>query len=100
MTPSPTRLARYRRVERRRGLPLPVRAAMAASIALLSLGIVWVASGAVGPAVDGAVRGLGGFVNSVGSVVASPAPTPPPTIADAPAVVPPVRPTPTTTSWT
>ena len=91
MTPSPTRLARYRRVERRRGLPLPVRAAMAASIALLSLGIVWVASGAVGPAVDGAVRGLGGFVNSVGNVVASPAPTPPPSIADAPAVVPPTE---------
>ena len=64
---------------------------MAASIVLLSLGIVWVASGAVGPAVDGAVRGLGGFVNSVGSVVASPAPTPPPTIADAPAVVPPAE---------
>jgi hypothetical protein len=92
VTPSPTRLARYRRVERRRGLPLPVRAAMAASIALLSLGIVWVASGAVGPAVDGAVRGLGGFVNSVSNVVASPAPTPPPSIADAPAVVPPPEP--------
>ena len=91
VTPSPTRLARYRRVERRRGLPLPVRVAMAASIALLSLGIVWVASGAVGPAVDGVVRGFGGFVNSVGSAVASPAPTPPPSIADAPAVVPPTK---------
>ena len=91
VTPSPTRLARYRNVERRRGLPLPVRAAMAASIALLSLGMVWVASGAVGPAVDGAVRGIGGFVNSVGNVVASPEPTLPPTIAEAPTVVPPAE---------
>jgi hypothetical protein len=65
---------------------------MVASIALLSLGIVWVASGAVGPAVDGAVRGLGGFVNSVGNVVSSPEPTAPPLIPDAPVVVAPEQP--------
>jgi hypothetical protein len=87
VSPSPTRLSRYRNIERRRGLPLPVRLAMAVSIALLSLGIVWVASGAVGPAVDGAVRGLGGFVNSVGNVVSSPAPTTAPLIPEAPTVV-------------
>jgi hypothetical protein len=65
---------------------------MAASVILLSMGVVWVASGAVGPAVDGAVRGLGGFVNSVGSVVASPDMTPPPSTADAPAVIAPAEP--------
>ena len=92
VSPSPTRLSRYRNIERRRGLPLPVRAAMAVSIALLSLGIVWVASGAVGPAVDGAVRGLGGFVNSVGNVVSSPEPTTAPLIAEAPTVVAPSEP--------
>ncbi|HKF84972.1 MAG TPA: hypothetical protein VKB30_04240 [Candidatus Limnocylindrales bacterium] len=81
----------YRNIERRRGLPLPVKAAMAASIALLSLGIVWVASGAVGPAMDGAVRGVGGFVSSVGSAVSSPEPTSAPAIADAPTVVAPLE---------
>jgi hypothetical protein len=69
-----------------------VKLAMVASIALLSLGIVWVASGAVGPAVDGAVRGLGGFVSSVGNVVSSPEPTTAPLIPEAPTVVAPDQP--------
>jgi hypothetical protein len=60
---------------------------MGASLALLSMAILWVASGAVGPAVDGAVRGFGGFVNSVGTIVSSPEPTSAPSIADAPTVV-------------
>jgi len=84
--PSPTRLARYRRVERRRALPLPIKAAMAATVVLLSIGILWVASGAVGPMVDGAVKGLGNVVSSIGNVVASPNATEPPAIADAPTI--------------
>jgi hypothetical protein len=90
--PSPTRLARYRRVERRRALPLPIKAAMAASVVLLSMGILWVASGAVGPAVGGAVKGLGEVVSSIGNVVSSPAATEPPAIADAPSIVAPDEP--------
>ncbi len=87
MQPSPTRLARYQRIERRRALPLPVKAAMAASVVLLSLGILWVASGAVGPLVDNAVKGLGNVVSSIGNVVASPDATQAPAIADAPTIV-------------
>jgi hypothetical protein len=60
---------------------------MAASVAVLSLAILWIASGAVGPAVDGAVKGVGSFVNSVGSIVSSPEPTSAPLIADAPSIV-------------
>jgi hypothetical protein len=85
--PSPTRLSRYRKVERRRALPLPIKAAMAASVVVLSLGILWVASGAVGPVVNGAVKGLGNVVSSIGNVVSSPDPTTPPAIADAPSIV-------------
>lgn len=92
MSPSPTRLSRYRRVERRRGLPLPVKAAMAVSVVLLSFGVLWVASGAVGPVVDGAVRGIGGLVNSVGNVVSSPAATEAPATSDSPVVVAPDQP--------
>ena len=51
---------------------------MAATVVLLSIGILWVASGAVGPMVDGAVKGLGNVVSSIGNVVASPDATEPP----------------------
>ncbi|HEY3335771.1 MAG TPA: hypothetical protein VGK16_11115 [Candidatus Limnocylindrales bacterium] len=74
-------------MERRRALPIPIKAAMAASVLLLSLGVLWVASGAVGPMVDGAARGLGNVVSSIGNAVSSPAPTAPPAIADAPSIV-------------
>ncbi len=89
MTPSPTRLARYRRVERRRGLPLPFKALLAAAVVLLSVGVLSVASGAVGPVASGIVTGVSGLVDTVGNVVSSPAPTAPPAIADAPSIVPP-----------
>jgi len=51
-----------------------------------------VATGAVGPVVDGVGRGVGGFVASVTSVVSSPEPTPPPAITDAPSIVGPDEP--------
>jgi hypothetical protein len=73
-------------------MPLPIKAAMAASVGVLSLAILWIASGAVGPAVDGAVRGIGGLVTTVGNVVSSPEPTGAPAIADAPSIVQPAEP--------
>jgi Glucodextranase, domain B len=90
--PSPTRLARYRRVERRRALPLPIKATLAASVVLLSMGILWVASSAVGPMVNAALTGLGEVVSSIGNVVSSPEPTEPPAIATAPSIVAPDEP--------
>ena len=87
MTPSPTRLARYRRIERRRSLPLVVKALLALSIVLLSVGILWTATGAVGPIASTLANGFGGFVSTVTSVVSSPSPTDVPTLPDAPVIV-------------
>lgn len=65
---------------------------MGLSVLMLSAGILWIASGAVGPFVTGLASGFGGFVNSVGNIVASPQATAPPSIADAPSVVAPEQP--------
>lgn len=89
IAPSPTRLARHRRIERRRGLPLAAQAFLAVSIGLLGLTILWVASGSVGPFVSSVVRGVGGFVGDVGNLVSSPSPTAAPPISGAPSVRPP-----------
>ena len=92
IAPSPQRLARHRRIDRRRGLPLPFGAALAATVLALGLGILWFASGTVGPAVGGMVSGFGGFVNTVGAVVGSAPPTAPPQTSDAPTIVAPEQP--------
>ena len=39
--PSPTRLTRYRRIERRRGLPFAAKALLATSIVVMGGFIVW-----------------------------------------------------------
>ncbi len=86
VTPSPTRLAGYRRIERRRGLPLVMKVFLAASLLALGGTIVWAVSGAVGPFLATVVSGFGGFVAEVGAVAASPAVTAAPDIPDAPAI--------------
>src|SRR5262249_49322511 len=90
--PSPDRLARHRRIDRRRGLPMPIGAALAVAVALLGLGIVWIGSGSVGPFLSSAVKGFGGFVANVGAAVGSTPPTAGPSIADAPSIVAPDQP--------
>ncbi len=90
--PSPTRLARHRRIERRRSLPLAAKASLAIAVAALSLGVLWVASGSVGPVIASAVHGFGSFVASIGSAVSSPDPTAAPPVADAPTIVSPEEP--------
>jgi Glucodextranase, domain B len=92
VAPSPARLGRHRRIERRRNLPLPVKAALVLAIVAMGAGILWVASGSVGPVVASAVRGFGGFLSSIGNAVSSPAPTDAPAIADAPTIVSPEEP--------
>jgi hypothetical protein len=76
----------YRRIERRRGLPLVLKAFLAASVLVLGGAILWVASGQVGPFVSGVVRGFGGFVSQVGAIAGSPTPTQAPDLADAPSI--------------
>ena len=75
VTPSPTRLTGYRRIERRRGLPLVMKAFLALSVVMLGAAILWAGSGQVGPFISSVVKGFGGFVSQVGVVAGSPKPT-------------------------
>lgn len=87
VTPAPTRLGRYRSIERRRGLPLPMKAFLAVAVVLLGGAVLWVSLGMVGPAVGALVKGLGGLVSQVGTVVIpSASPTPVPDLADSPTI--------------
>jgi hypothetical protein len=87
--PSPTRLARHRRIERRRGLPLAAQLGLGALVVALGMGVLWVASGSVGPAVASAVKGFGNVVESIVAVGGTPEPSETPMIAEAPTIVPP-----------
>ena len=92
VTPSPTRLTGYRRVERRRGLPLVMKAFLALSVVLLGGAILWAGSGQVGPFISSVVKGFGGFVSQVGVAAGSPKPTEAPALADAPSIAVPEQP--------
>lgn len=87
--PSPTRLSRHRRIERRRDLPLAARLGLAALILALGAGVFWVASGSVGPVVAAAVSGFGNVIESITTISVTPEPSATPAVADAPTVVPP-----------
>jgi Glucodextranase, domain B len=84
--PSPTRLGQYRRLERRRGLPLVAKLLLGSSIVVLGALILWAGSGGVGPFLASIVRGFGGFVQTVGTAVSSPAPTEAPITSGAPVI--------------
>ncbi len=84
--PSPRRMDRYRDLERRRGLPLPMKLFLAVAILALGASIVWIGSGAVGPFVSSVVAGIGGFVTQVGGVVSSSAPTAAPEVGEPPTI--------------
>jgi hypothetical protein len=92
VAPSAARLARHRRIERRRGLPPGLNALLMVAILALGATIVWVGSGTVGPLVSGVVSGFGGFVTKISSSVGSQPPTAPPAISGAPAVLAPAEP--------
>jgi bacillopeptidase F len=92
VTPSPTRLSGYRRIERRRGLPLAMKALLALSVVMLGGAILWAGSGQVGPVISSVVKGFGGFVTQVGVVAGSPKPTDAPDLADAPSIEVPEKP--------
>ncbi|HEY4190552.1 MAG TPA: Ig-like domain-containing protein [Candidatus Limnocylindrales bacterium] len=87
MAPSPQRLARHRRIDRRRGMPLPFGAVLAAAVLVLGIGVLWIANGVVGPVVAGVANGIGGLVNTVGEAVGSAPPTAAPVTSDAPSIV-------------
>lgn len=86
VAPSPTRLAGYRRIERRRGIPLAMKGFLAAAIALLGIVIVMLVAGQVGPFVTAVTKGFGGFISQVGIAVSSPAPSESPAAPDAPTI--------------
>lgn len=92
VTPSPTRLTGYRRIERRRGLPLAMKAVLALSIVMLGGAILWVGSGQVGPFISSVVGSFGELVAQVGEVAGSPEPTDSPDLADAPSIEIPEKP--------
>ena len=92
VTPNPARLAQYRRIERRRGLPLVVKGILAAAVLAMGGFIVWAGSGGIGPFLSSVVGGFGGFVQNVGAAVGSTAPTEAPLVSDAPRISPPEQP--------
>jgi hypothetical protein len=91
-SPSPTRLARHRRIERRRGLPLVAKLLLGSSVVVLGGLMLVVGMGAVGPVVSSAVKSFGGLVASVGNTVSSQAPASSGSISDAPTLDPPDQP--------
>lgn len=92
VTPSPERMQRYRRIERRRGLPLVLKAFLAAAVIVLGGAILWVGSGQLGGVVSSMVDGFGGLVAQVGSIASSPTPTGVPALTDAPRIQAPKQP--------
>ena len=75
-SPSPTRLGGYRRIERRRGLPLPIKAFLAVVGRPAGRGDpVGRAAGRSGRSSPRSPRGSAGFVAQVGNVAGSPTPT-------------------------
>ena len=84
--PSPTRLGGYRRIERGPGLPLPIKAFLAAAVLALGAAIVWIGAGQVGPFVTSVAQAFGGIVTQVGNVATSPTPTQVPDLADSPSI--------------
>ena len=92
VTPSPARLARYRRLQRRSGLPWVLKAFFAASLVVLCAAIVWVGMGQVGPFVSSVVNGVGDVVARVAAAASSPTPTESPGLSDAPSIAAPVQP--------
>jgi hypothetical protein len=89
--PSPARLGQYRRLERRRGLPLIAKLVLAASIVVMGGFVLWAGSGSVGPFLSSVVRGFGGLVQTIGTAVSSPAPTEAPITSTAPVIATPER---------
>ena len=88
VTPSPTRIGGYRRIERRRGLPLVAKLVLALCIVMLGGAVLWTGSRAVGPTLSSAVAGFGGLVAQVGNLAGSPRPTQTPDAASAPTINP------------
>ena len=82
----------YRNMERRSGLPFGMKVFLAAAIAALSLTILWVGSGAVGPFISEMVKGFGTFFTNIGTAAGSTKPTEAPLVGDAPVIDPPDQP--------
>ncbi len=85
-------MEQYRTLERRRGLPVAMKAFLAIAIVALSATILWVGGGAVGPFVSSVVKGFGTFFSDVGAAASSPKATDAPQVGDAPVITQPEQP--------
>ncbi|MHB8958775.1 MAG: hypothetical protein ACYDAN_04005, partial [Candidatus Limnocylindrales bacterium] len=92
-SPSPTRLSRHRDIDRRRGLPLPVKLGMAGGILVLAWFCLMIGLGIIGPAVSSLVKGFGTMVASMTHITDSPSPSASGLVSDAPVIEPPDQPT-------
>lgn len=91
VAPAPTRLARHRRIDRRRGLPLVLKVSLALAVAALGATVVWVGSGGIGPFVASISSAFEGFADGA-KATATPSPLPTGTLSDAPGVAQPAEP--------
>jgi len=87
--PSPTRLSRHREIDRRRGLPLVAKFALAGGVLVLGWLCLMIGLGIVGPAVSSLGKGLGDMLGSLTHLVATPSPSASGAITDAPVIEPP-----------
>ena len=87
--PSPNRLSRHRSLERRRGIPLVAKFAMAGGILVLGWFCLMIGLGLIGPAVSSLVKGFGDMVGSLTHVIGSPTPSASGVVSGAPVIEPP-----------
>lgn len=73
--PSPSRLGRHRTIERRAGLPLVAKAALAGGVVVLGWLCLMIGLGLVRPAVSSLASGVGGMLGALTSMVSTPAPS-------------------------
>ena len=86
IAPDASRLSRYRRIERRRGLPPLAQIVLAAGIVLLSAVVLVAGINKAGPLLSAAVKGIGGLASGIVVPKDSPTPLPSGAVSDAPTI--------------
>lgn len=92
VNPARIRLKPYRAIERGPRLPIGARAMLAVAILALAGTVVLYGNGTLGHIASGLASGVGGVVDKIGGVMASPTPTAVPVVSDVPFIVAPDNP--------